>query len=303
MDRRHFLQAAAVGAIAAPLGCATPGAARPPLLIDSHVHVWKRDPAFPFSPDRKPPTTDATAETLLDLMAAHGVARTVLIQMIHYKWDNRYLADVLRRYPDRFLGVCRVNPEDPAAPDTLSALVERDGFRGVRISPYASAEYDWIAGPLMPPLWRRCSELKIPMTVLTEAPRLPQLVPLIERNPELTVVIDHMADVKPDRPDECAALFALARFPRVFVKVSHLWSISSQTYPYADSMALFKQLCDRFGPERLMWGTDWPVSLPHQPYGRIVELYRDHLDFLSPAERRQILSGTVQRVWPFGLTA
>ncbi|MDR3410027.1 MAG: amidohydrolase family protein [Formivibrio sp.] len=306
MDRRSFLATSLASAVTLGLSRNVAEAASlsngiQPLLIDSHVHVWKRDPAFPFSPLRKAPTVDATAEMVLDLMKANGVSRTVLIQMIHYMWDNSYLADVLKRYPQYFLGVCRVNPEDPAAPDTLSKLVQEQGFHGVRISPYASAEYDWIKGPLMPPLWRRCNELKVPMTVLTEAPRLREIVPLIEKNPELTVVIDHMADIKPDRLDQLQWLLDLARYPKVFVKISHMWSISKQPYPYADSMDQVKRLFDAFGPKRLMWGTDWPVSLPHLPYDKIVELFRDHLDFLSPEDRAQILGKTVQEVWPFNL--
>ncbi|MDO6413000.1 amidohydrolase family protein [Sphingomonas sp. BIUV-7] len=272
----------------------------PPLLIDSHVHVWKHDPRFPFAAGRKVPDADATAETLLALMATNRVARTVLIQVIHYKWDNRYLADVLTRYPKRFLGVCRVDPEDPASPDTLASLIER-GFHGVRLSPSAKPDGDWIGGPLMSPLWRRCAELKVPMTLLTEAPRLPQIVPLIEANPDLTVVIDHMADIAPDRGDDLARLVALARYPRVFVKISHLWSLSRGPYPYDDMTRQLKRLIDAFGPKRLMWGTDWPVSAPFRDYADIVALYRDHLDFLSPDERAQILGRTVQEVWPFGL--
>ncbi len=57
-------------------------------LIDSHVHVWQRDPAFPFAQGRKPPEFDASAEMLLDLMAANGVARAVIVQLNHYRWDN-----------------------------------------------------------------------------------------------------------------------------------------------------------------------------------------------------------------------
>src|SRR5206468_12157732 len=125
-----------------------------PLLIDSHVHVWKHDPAFPFAKEAHPPAEDASAEMLLELMKANGVSRTVIIQVIHYRWDNSYLADVLKKYPTTFKGVARVNPESPAAPDDLSRLVEQQKFRGVRISPGGNAAGDWIRGPLMPPLWK-----------------------------------------------------------------------------------------------------------------------------------------------------
>ena len=67
----------------------------------------KHDPAFPFAKEAHPPAEDASAEMLLELMRANGVSRTVIIQVIHYRWDNSYLADVLKRYPQQFKGVCR----------------------------------------------------------------------------------------------------------------------------------------------------------------------------------------------------
>jgi len=272
-----------------------------PLMIDSHVHVWKHDAKFPFAEGAKPPAEDASAEMLLDLMKANGVARTVIIQVIHYKWDNSYLADVLKRYPQFFRGVCRVNPEDPAAPDHLSKLTEELGFHGVRLSPSGNADGDWIRGPLMPPLWKRCAQLKVPMTVLAPVTRMPDIVPLIESNPDLTVVIDHQADSPLNQPAELDLLLALQRYPNVFVKVSHMWSLSKQPYPYPDAQAQVKRLYDKFSAKRLMWGTDWPISLRQLPYDKTVELFRDHMDFIPAADREWIYYRTVQQVWPFGL--
>jgi L-fuconolactonase len=234
-------------------------------------------------------------------MQANQVLRTVLIQVIHYRWDNRYLASVLKRYPRTFKGVCRVDPQDPAAPEHLSRLTEVDGFHGVRLSPSAKPQDDWIRGPLMPPLWRRCAQLKVPMTILTPVARLPDIAPLIEKNPDLDVVIDHMADCPLDRPDQLQMLLDLARYPRVFAKISHMWSLSKQPYPYSDAVTQVKRLSDTFGAKRLMWGSDWPISLKELSYDKAGALYRDHLDFLSNDNREQILSKTVQRVWPFGI--
>ena len=295
--RRRFLAQSAATVLAFPMPSSK---TQNHGVVDSHVHVFEHNPQFPFAPGAHPPAEDATPEKLLSLMRANGVARTVIIQVIHYRWDNSYLLSVLKRYPGIFQGVCRVNPKDPAAPDRLSQLTEQ-GFRGVRISPAADASGDWIRGPLMPPLWRRCNVLKVPMTVLIPATRLPDLVPHIEANPELTVVIDHMADCPLDRPDLLQHLLDLARYPRVFVKISDMWVLSRQPYPYPDAQDQVKKLLARFGAQRLMWDTNWPVSLAQLPYAKIVELYRDHLNFLSREEHEDILFRTVQRVWPFGL--
>ncbi|HEX4576771.1 MAG TPA: amidohydrolase family protein [Edaphobacter sp.] len=296
-SRRRFLIASAAATVTPP-----PSAAAVPPLIDSHVHVWKHDPTFPFAAGATSSPEDASVEQLLELTHANNVLRTVLIQVSHYRWDNRYLASVLKRYPRSFHGVCRVNPQDPAAPDHLSRLTEVDGFHGVRLSPSTSSSDDWIRGSLMPPLWRRCSKLKVPMTILAPVTRMPDLAPLIEQNPDLTVVIDHMADCPINQPDKLNLLLALARYPKVFVKISHLWSLSAQPYPYADTIPQIKSLCQSFGPARLMWDPDWPISLKQLSYAQAVALYRDHLNFLSPEDHTQILYKTVERVWPCGIS-
>jgi predicted TIM-barrel fold metal-dependent hydrolase len=96
-------------------------------------------------------------------------------------------------------------------------------------------------------------------------------------------------------------LLALAQYPHIFIKISHMWSLSRQPYPYPDAAAQVKRLYDVFGAKRLMAGTDWPISLPKQSYAQTVALYRDHFDFLPAQDHAQIFSKTVQQVWPFGL--
>src|SRR5215475_8292606 len=175
--RRTLLGSAAMSAFAADYR-----------ILDPHVHVWKHDPKFPFAQGQRVPERDAAPETLLDLMKTNGVSRTVLIQYIGYRWDNSFVLDTLKRYPGMFQAVARVDPNDAASPDHLSKLTGQ-GFRGVRISPSGDASGDWIRGPLMPPLWKRCHDLKVPMTVLTPIGRMPDVAALMEKMPDLLLVI------------------------------------------------------------------------------------------------------------------
>ncbi len=266
-------------------------------IYDSHVHVWEHNNRFPFAPGAKVPGEDASPETLLKLMAENGIAKTVIIQVIHYRYDNSYLADVLRRYPDKFLGVCRVDPLDPSSPDSLSRLT-KEGFQGVRLSPAGDGTGDWIRGPLMQPLWQRCEDLGVPMTLLAPINRMIDVQPLIERHPNLTIVIDHMADCPVDQPERLNSLLALARYPKVFVKISHTWSLSKENYPWLDAQELVKRLHDRFGAHRLMWGTDWPIAKERATYSQRLTVVRDQMNFLSEEDKRWILSKTVAQVWP-----
>lgn len=291
LSRRH--------ALAAALLPQTMSAARY-RIVDSHVHVWKKDPRYPWAKETtNPPAEDKSAEMLLELMRKNNVEKTVIIQVIHYRWDNSYLAGVLKQYPDKFHGVARVNPEDPAAPDHLSKLVKEQRFHGVRISPNASPASDWIRGPLMPPLWKRCQDLKVPMTILAPVTRMPDVEKLIEKFPSLTVVIDHMADSPIGKPEELEKLLALKRYPKVFVKISHTWSLSKEPYPWRDTHEQVKRLYDGFGPKRLMWGTDWPVSERHATYEQALTSVRDEMKFLNEDDKSWILSKTAERVWPF----
>jgi L-fuconolactonase len=289
MTRRTLLKLAAAAALPAQ------GSYR---IIDSHVHVWKHDPRYPFAPGANVPARDATPEMLLALMKANGVSKTVIIQVIHYKYDNRYALDVLKQYPDTFRGVCRVDPLDPAAPDHLSYWTEQ-GFHGVRISPSGEASGDWFRGPLMPPLWKRCQDLKVPMTVLAPITRMPDVVPLMDRTPDLTLVIDHMADCPIDQPEQLEKLIVLKRYPNVFVKISHTWSISKQPYPWLDAQQYVKRLYDAYGPQRLMWATDWPILDTWTTYDKALTVVRDEMKFLNADDKQWMLSKTVERVWPF----
>ena len=268
-------------------------------IIDPHVHVWKHDPKYPFAAGAKVPARDATPETLLELMKTNGVAKTVIIQVIHYKYDNSYLAAVLKQYPQYFQGVARVDPLDPNAPDHLSDLAEQQGFRGVRLSPSGDAAGDWINGDLMPPLWKRCEQLRVPMTILAPITRMPDVGKLADRYPDLTMVIDHMADCPVDKPQELEKLIALRRHPKLFVKISHTWSLSKQPYPWLDSQEHVKRLHATYGPKRLMWATDWPIVENTATYRQALTVVRDDMKFLNDDDRRWMMNETIQQVWSF----
>ena len=267
-------------------------------IIDPHTHVWKNDPAFPWPKENlNPPEEDRSAEMLLALMDRHGVEKTVLVQVIHYRWDNSYAVHAAKTYPDRFVAVGRVNPEDPAAPDHLSHWVEEHGLQGVRLSPAEGPAGDWFAGPLMPPIFERASELRVPLLILTRPGRLADLANLLDRNPDLDLVVDHMADAHPDQPDEIQELLDLARYPRVYVKISHTWSISQRGYPWMDTHAMVKEVYQTYGADRIMWGTDWPVCLSNAEYGQTLSVVRDEMTFISPEDMEWVLGKTVLRLW------
>ena len=90
------------------------------------------------------------------------------------------------------------------------------------------------------------------------------------------------------------------RYPKVFVKISHTWSISKQPYPWPDAQEYVKRLHAAYGPERLMWATDWPIVENVSTYERALHVVRDEMKFLNAEDKNWIMNKTIERVWPFG---
>ena len=267
--------------------------------IDPHVHIWKNDPRFPWAKETtSPPEEDATPEMLLKLMAANGVEKTVLVQVIHYRWDNSYTAYAVKEYPDKFMGVGRINPEDPAAADHLSYWTEEHGLHGMRLSPSTEASGDWFArAEMMDPIFSRATQHGIPMLILTRPGRLTDLANILDRHSDLDVVVDHMADCSPGQADQLQLLLDLARFPHVYVKISHTWSISQTEYPWTDTHDLVQAVHQAFGANRIMWGTDWPVCLGKATYAQTLSVVKDEMNFFTSEELTWVLGETARRIW------
>ncbi len=103
------------------------------MIIDPHLHVWSDDEeTYPYIASR--PRQPGSAEFLLETMAKSGVEKSVIVQPIHYLFDNRYVADCLKRYPGRFAAQALVDPTTPEAPDELERLIKEEGFGGILLS-------------------------------------------------------------------------------------------------------------------------------------------------------------------------
>lgn len=268
------------------------------VIIDSHLHVWSDDEArYPFATRLRRP---GSVELLLDEMERAGVDKAVIVQPINYLYDNRYVADCLRRFPGKFAAVGLIDYKAPDAPDRLERLVREDGFGGIRFHLSREPDPAVLAAPERDPLWERARQLGACFIVLGTAERLPFLEPIIDRFPDVPVVIDHFGhvpvDEEPPRP-LLGNLLRLARYPNVYVKVSNMNGMSKEPYPHRDAARIFRLVYDQFGPQRLMWGTDFPYVLDSCGYGPALALVRDHADFLTDEDKAWILGRTAAKVW------
>jgi L-fuconolactonase len=114
--------------------------------------------------------------------------------------------------------------------------------------------------------------------------------------PDLPIVLDHFAlpDLAQTRWKE---ILELADSPRTYVKVSGYHHFSAQGYPYEDAWELFRAVHDAFGPDRLLWGSDFPHVLLRSGYGRSRLLQERAFGFLDADELAAIMGGTATKLY------
>lgn len=276
------------------------------MRIDAHLHVWRAVPAYPDPAITiVSPVSDVPLELLEAYLDEYSIDRAVLVQPLYPGEDNSYVADCAAAQPDRFAAVCVVDPRLPDAPAKLDYWVRERGCKGLRLRPRLPAEAACFGAPETYPLWERARALKIAINVLGSPQHLPAVGALAARFPEVPVILDHMAypDVDAGSDSESfRALLALARHPGVYVKLSGFYYYSRQEYPYSDCMAFVRAVYEHFGPERMIWGSDFPHVLLKSGYGRAVRLpeqiYPQYFG-LTTDDLRQVMGGNAAVLyWP-----
>ena len=308
-SRRRFLQTASVAAVAATAGVVRAEEKSEAPIVDTHMHVWAADlEKFPFARKMTPPKIPATVELLNAEMDEYGIDYCVLVQVIYHGWDNRYVAECLKRFPKRFRGHGLIDPEDPQVADKLEYWMREHNFSGMRFSPiYYRGKDDWLNARSRDELWEKAAELGAVFNMFIASGQLPKLEEMIARHPTVPVVIDHLAntDFTVDDPSiEFDKLLRLAKYPQVYCKVSELNIRSpSKEFPYKDTWPWVRRMYDAFGPDRLMWGTGFPGATRAQdrrpPLKDELALIREEIPFFSDEDRRKILGINAAKLWKF----
>ncbi len=262
-------------------------------LVDSHCHIsslW-------YEP----------VESLLFQMDRNGVDRAVLIQMFG-QFDNRELLDAKQRFPGRFAPVVMLDVSDADAIETVQRLA-RDGARGIRLEATSRSSGN---DPLA--IWKSAAELGVPVSCNGETANYlaPEFRAILETLPELTIVIEHLGrdDGSPggiENESDFDALLELAQYPNLFLRFHGLGELlrrqaifDGDATPFVSSAR--NRLVDAvgaFGPDRMMWGSDFPPVSSREGYRNALHLPREALAHLGKDAISQLFGGTAARVFRF----
>lgn len=275
-------------------------------VIDAHLHVWDetaagKDPG-PMAVGYSAQSV-ATLELFQDYMEEAGVRKAVFVQPWFYHWDNSYLTRSIHRAPERFRGVCVIDPRGPQAPVELRKW-RAQGITGIRLRAFRPGEgpvgWPWFGTDETLPLWEAFAETGTIVTALWPGCEVTRLHGLLARFPNVRVIIDHLNKPVPSEGVEqprFQALLELASLPTLHVKLSgfHHWCLDR--YPYPSAMPFVQAAVAAFGADRCMWGSDFPHVLAGCGYVRNRNLLARAATFLSPGELNAIMGGTAARVW------
>jgi predicted TIM-barrel fold metal-dependent hydrolase len=232
-------------------------------------------------------------------MDKHGFDKGVLIQPSMYRFDNRYIIDTSWRFQDRFRLIGLVDPQADSVEADIEALAEA-GVKGLRLAAMLRPDIPWYNDRQADRVWKKAGELNMIITLLVAPEQVVPASEAIRRFPELRVVVDHLA--RPDQIDDPERrlfqdLLALAQFERVYVKASALAFMSREPYPHQDILELVRQVFDAFGPDRMMWGTDTPISQDETTLSEALSLIKLALADASSEERAEVMGGTAARLF------
>jgi predicted TIM-barrel fold metal-dependent hydrolase len=275
------------------------------MIIDGHTHLYSRDTErYPLGDPESAyrPEADGSADTLKSEMDAAGVDRALTITAGFYGWDNSSTMDALAGREDWLAAGVLVDPASEAGPDQLTSLVEA-GVSGIRIQRHLFYQRD-LDDPVSTPLWERASDLGLTVDVNAPHPEYGAVEHRVREFPNTRFILDHCGYVSADlapKANTVSPAVALSRYPNVYAKLTFLPLASQEAFPFPDVHWMVRELVDVFGPERCLFGTNFPQAQysPHVSYGQIVELFAEAID-LSLSEREWILGDTAGTLWKWG---
>lgn len=246
-------------------------------MIDAHQHLWRigrNDCEWP-TPDLAAIHRDYGVADLEAVARPLGITGSVLVQSQPSDRDTDWMLEVANDAPFILGVVGWADLKAADAPQRIVHLARQPKLKGLRPM-LQGLEEDWILDPAAAPAVQAMVQHGLTFDALVFPRHLPSLAVFARRHPQLSVIIDHgakplIADglLDPWRDD----IAALGVLPNVVCKVSGLRTEAGDRGP--EALAPYVQhLLAVFGPERLMWGSDWPVVELVQTYAGWLELAR-----------------------------
>jgi L-fuconolactonase len=274
------------------------------VVIDAHLHLWNTGRLryeWLHRPENAAINRTFGFADFRSRAVAAGVDRAVLIQADDSAADTEVMLEIAAAHPEIAGVVAWVPLDRPGeAAARLDELERRPAFCGIRTLIHDQPDPDWLLRPDVGEGLALLEQRGVPFDVIAVLPRhLSHLPVLSERYPGLRMVLDHLAHPPLDGTSLGqwrALITAAARNPRVCAKVSGLYPPGS-SWTAGDLTEVAEFAFGLFGPDRLMFGSDWPVAELSGGYAKVRTEFSRLFAQLPPDGRDAILGGTAARFY------
>ena len=273
------------------------------MRIDSHQHFWRYSKATHGWIDDSMAAIrrDFGPEDLAPQLRACGIGACITVQVDQTLDETRQMLAVADANPWIAGVVGWVDLRSPAVRDQLRTFAGHPKFVGVRHIVQAEPDPRFVLQPEFQRGIAALAEFDLAYDVLVYPHQLPAAVELAARHPQQRFVLDHLAkprirthDLLPWAKD----LAAFAQLPNTSCKLSGMVTEADFAHWREDELAPFARVAlDAFGPQRLLYGSDWPVCLVAASYVRWFDLVCSWLAPLQPLERDAVLGGNAARIY------
>ena len=242
------------------------------MIIDAHQHFWslsRGDYAW-LTSDLPKLYRDFTPADLAPELAGAGISATVLVQAAPTDAETRFLLGLAEAWPTAAAVVGWADLTDPAVEAVIAQLAAHWRLKSLRPMIQDEPDPAWMLQASVGRGLEAMVRAGLRLDALVRPNQLSTLNQMIARHPDLPVVLDHAG--KPDIAGGgfepwAADILALSHQPQVCCKLSGLLTEAGDHGSDADLRPYLDHLLAAFGPERIMWGSDWPVLTLAGSYG------------------------------------
>ena len=264
------------------------------MRIDSHHHLWDlsiRDQEWITGEEMKPIRKNFVVSDLKDAIAASRIDRTVLVQTVTDYSETPELLEIAQseQLVGAVVGWLQIDAQDAIA--HLHQYLDLPGaeyLKGIRDIAQDHPDPNYLAKPETIANVKKLGELGITFDLLTKTPELAAAIKLVRACPDVQFVMDHISKpyiAKRELEPWRTLMSELAALPNVLCKVSGLVTEANwKTWDVIDFKPYVDHVIEIFTPQRLMFGSDWPVANLGGTYFQIVELAKALTSGLSPSE-------------------